>query len=486
MQTTDNPVALKTLENRLEKSGGHFTLTDAASATGLPVEQARLALDTLATRYVCRLKATENGDLIYDFGKSPLRRGEKTRQERIQEIKDGLWKVFTVVYKVWITVTLVVYFVLFLVLLIALMVAMSASNKDGDRDNERGGSFLSFAVFFDVFRSLFFWNTFNRRIYYERDDHGYPYQHYQPKPSVFSKSSQSPKENKGFVASVHDFVFGPPRVEIEPLANQQEAAAYLRQQKGIVVVPELKALAGWTSEEAETFFSDCLVRFNGQAVISPNGVLYGDFYELTRSVNKGDDTRVVWYWDEYEPEHELTGNTSGRNTIIVFLNAFNLVFAGLSLNGFFDALLGYDNPLVTIGLGWVPLLFSSIFFLIPGLRYLNIQKFRTQQHIANIRKRLMKVIFTRRDQELSLEALTGAVNSKGTKEAAQENLSKETVEKTMTALLNDFEGEVKATEEGKTVYQFPKLQHQMQEVKALRQNRTEGQDLGNVVLDVGP
>ncbi|MES2730421.1 MAG: hypothetical protein V4714_01690 [Bacteroidota bacterium] len=480
MQTVANPPTQKILESRLEKSGGYFTLTDAASATGLPVEDARRALDTLMSKYVCRLKVTENGDLIYDFGKQPLRRGEKTQEERIQEVKDALWKAFTVFYKVWITVTLVVYFVIFLLLLIAMIVAMTASNKDNDRKSSRGSSFGSLHVFFNIFSSLFRWNTHSRSIYYERDEHGYPYQHYQPTPSAFSKTENTPQENKGFVASVYDFVFGPPRVEISPLANQQEAAAYLRQQKGIVVVPELKALAGWNSEEAETFFSDCVVRFNGQPVISSNGVLYGDFYELNRSVNTSNDTRIVWYWDEYEPEYELTGNTSGRNTLIAFLNGFNLVFALLSLNGFFAPLIG-SSALITIGLGLVPILFSFIFFLVPAIRYFNIQKYQRQQRIHNIRKRLMKVIFLNRDKAISLETITQAVNSKSEEEA----LSKEAVEKTMKDLLNDFAGEVELTNDGKMVYRFPKLQYEMQEVTTLRQKRIEGKDLGNVVFDVG-
>lgn len=477
--------SLQVLEKRLGKSGGYFTLNDAASATGLPVEGARQALDQLMSKYVCRLKATENGDLIYDFGKHPLRRGEKTREERIQEIKEILWKAFTIFYKVWITVTLVVYFVIFLVLLIALIIAMTASNKDDDRKSSRGPSMGSLSIFFDVFRSLFFWNTYSRHIYYERDDHGYPYQHYQPNQSPFSKAGNSPKENKSFVASVYDLVFGPPRVETPPLANQQEVAAYLRQQKGVVVLPELKALAGWNSEEAETFLSDCVVRFNGQAVISNNGVLYGDFYELTRSVNKADDTRIVWYWDEYEPEYELTGNTSSRNTLIVFLNAFNLVLAMLSLNGLFASLVG-ESTWVTVGLGVVPLLFSFIFFLVPALRYLNIQKYRKQQHINNIRKRLMKVIFLNRDKAISLDTLTQSVNSKGaTGGKGEEKLSKEVVEKTMNELLRDFAGEVEPTEEGKVVYKFPKLQYEMLEVKTLREKRNTANGLGNVIMDVG-
>lgn len=476
------PQSLAVLEKRLSNSDGHFTLTDAASATGLPVEEARQALDTLMTKYVCRLKVTDNGDLIYDFGKNPLRRGEKTSAEKIQEVKDWLWKAFTIFFKLWITVTLVVYFVIFLVLLIIMIVAMVASkSKDSDRRDDRG-SFGSFYIFFNVFSSLFRWNTHSRNIYYERDEYGYPYQHYQPTQSALGNTSGTPKENKAFVASVYDFVFGPPRVETSPLANQQEVAAYLRQQKGIVVVPEMKALAGWNSEQAESFFSDCVVRFNGDAVISENGVLYGDFYELTRSVNKTEDTKVVWYWDEYEPEYEVTGNTTGRNTLIMFLNGFNLVFALLAMNGFFDPIFGHGYSFLTnIVLGWVPLLFSIIFFAVPLLRYFGIQKLQVSRHINNIRKRLMRIIFTNRDSALSLDTITQVANSK---QGQEENLSKEVVEKTMKEILQDFAGEIELTDSEKMVYKFPKLQYELQEVKNLRAKRASGQDLGNVIFDI--
>ena len=50
------------------------------------------------------------------------------------------------------------------------------------------------------------------------------------------------KTAKSFVASVYDYVFGPGRVELHPLSNQQEAAAYIRTQKGLITVPEIIAL----------------------------------------------------------------------------------------------------------------------------------------------------------------------------------------------------------------------------------------------------
>ena len=52
------------------------------------------------------------------FQRSLVRRGERTSREVLADIMAAAWKLFTVLFKIWITVTLVVYFVLFVVIVI--------------------------------------------------------------------------------------------------------------------------------------------------------------------------------------------------------------------------------------------------------------------------------------------------------------------------------------------------------------------------------
>ncbi len=84
--------------------------------------------------------------------------------------------------------------------------------------------------------------------------------------------------------------------------------AYLQQHNGIVVTTELSALAGWTLSQAETFLTDCILRYRGESKISNDPVLYGQFDELMRGVGEVEVGEVTYYWDEYEPEYELNGN----------------------------------------------------------------------------------------------------------------------------------------------------------------------------------
>ena len=212
----------------------YLTLTEAASLTGLSIDAAREALDALLTKYVCRLQVTEYGDLIYNFGDRLRRRGVKTWPERWGEIRKWLWQVFTLFYKAWITVTLVVYFVLFIVLLIMAVLAASSGGSSSsrsspgrpNRDRPSSSTSFRFGPLLRMFASIFHWRTNTGTIDHARDQHGYRYQHYQPEPGVLNT------DKKNFVAAVYDFVFGPPRVEIDPLHNEKEVAAYLERSKG--------------------------------------------------------------------------------------------------------------------------------------------------------------------------------------------------------------------------------------------------------------
>ncbi|MEO1653122.1 MAG: hypothetical protein AAFU64_06230, partial [Bacteroidota bacterium] len=361
---------LEKMQVRLKKPNRVFTIADASALTGLPLDQSKEVLDALMEKFDCRLQVTENGDLIYDFGSRLHPRGERTWAEWWQDNKKWLWNVFVIVFKVWISIMLVVYFVIFLILLIALVVAMMAGNKDGDNDSGSVDVSGFFHVIGDLFRSIFWWQTITGNTYYERDSRGYRYRRYESRPSVFGRKNKKKKKSKNFVASVYDFVFGPPRVEAHPLANQKEVAAYLRQKEGIIVKSEIIGLAGWTAPEADDFLTDVLVRYQGDSKISENRILYGDFYELTRSKSLESDAPIVWFWDEFEPEYKLTGNSTARNIGVAFMNLFNLSFSAAIFFGLLsDTQLRAETGLgALIFLGIIPFVFSVLFFLVPILR----------------------------------------------------------------------------------------------------------------------
>lgn len=480
MAFNDPKANLVVLEKYVQKNSTQFTLEDASSVTGMPIIETEAAIKDLVGKYDSKLKVTENGDLIYDFGKTLQRRHRKTGKERAQELLQFFWRAFQIFYKLLTSFFLIFYFILFLILLVGLAV----SSEDGDGLGDVG------AIMFRLFLSIFEWNTimgYNRR-YYRQDNNGYKYQHYKERPRVVKRrrKSKDPRDEKSFVASIYDFIFGPPRVDLDPLANNQEVATFLREQKGLITTSEVQALAGWRREEAENFMTECLSLFNGEAKISDNGTLYGDFGQLIRAKNRTGEEPVVWYWDEYEPAYELTGNSKPRNGIIIAMNTFNLIVAATLIFG------GYLGPMGlnfgwfgTILLGIFPLIYSTSFFLIPFLRWLSLRPLHQKQRILNIRKRLMRIVYQTYDQEeghvheIPLSTLLEVANEQRTTE---EKLDAATINRVMKDTLADLGGEAheRASE---IIYRFDLIAQELNAIDELREDKKTDTDLGDVIFE---
>lgn len=485
----------QTLENKIHRQLKPFTAAEAAAVTGLSIDEAKDAIDELMKRYACRLQLTENGDLIYDFGQRLRRRDAKSFAEIRREVLSWLWKVFKVIYKAWITVTLVVYFVIFIIITILILIAATSQRGDsrgrGSRSSAAGA--INLGRLLELFFSIFRWNTRGGGVSYRTDRQGYPYRHYQPRPGVIDPAK------KNFISSVYDFVFGPEPVKADPLSNHKEVAEYLRTQKGVVVTAELQALAGWDAPRADVFFTDCLARFQGEAQVSENGAVYGQFDQLLRGTGYLQGGKIEYYWDEYEPEYELNGNKPGHNLFIGFMNLFNLGFSFLFASGLISALAdnagmrdgsgdlvsllalsAASSGAVSLLLGWIPLIFSLLFFLIPLLRGFKIRKQNRRRVQNNIRKRLYKAIFENRGKPLSAAEFTALVNNPN---ASVARLSEKHVAQHLETLVLDLKGETAVSDAGQITYAFPLLTLELREIEQLRRERRVDTSLGNITMD---
>lgn len=469
------------IENHLKTSNKQLTLNDATSITGYHIDDSKKVMEKLLERYHTRLQVTESGQLIYDFGGYLHRRGDRTWTEWWRLVGKTTWKVFVWIFKAWIALTLVVYFLIFLVILIAIIIAALSGDGDGDSD---GGGLAD--IVGSLFRGIFIWSDYShtRETYYHTDRRGYDYKKYRNRQSpIRSKKSKKAESNDGkkdFTASVYDFVFGPKRFKDEHLANQQEVAAFLRKNQGIITTSEVVGLAGWKIDEAENFMGDCLARFKGNAEISENQILYGDFLELTQSKTQEGDAKIEWYWDEYEAPYEVTGNTATRNFWVIFMNLFNLSFASFFLYIALIEEAGGADMLMTVLLGYVPFTFSFLFFLIPLIRSIGVASKNKQRRINNIRKRLMRVIFRNYDKSIKIEDLEDWVNETG----KEEKLSQTEIKQVMQSVLNDLWGEMEFdTNNASASYYFNRLADEIREAKRLRENRGGQNLLGDVVFE---
>ncbi len=473
---------LELLEKTLLKRQHRFTDYEASSVTGLAIDQVKDGIEQLIKKYVCRIQVTENGDLIYDFGSSPRQWDEKPFTETLQKAAEYLWKAFTLLFKAWLTVTLVIYFVIFLILMILLVVAAS-SGKRGQNRGTRGGLSFNGLQLLHILMSIFRWRTITGGTRNRHDDRGYPYREYEPQPGTLNK------KKKNFIAAVYDFVFGPPRVDISQLANAKEVAAFLGQNNGILVTADLEALAGLDRKQAEQSFTDYLNRYDGEVLVSDNGAVYGKFKRILRGVAPAEG-KIVNYWDEYEPEYQVTGNSAGRNFLIVAMNAFNLLISYLVTQGAFTELVQLNingpggellqavasHPLL---FGGVPLVFSLLFIIIPLTRWVRILRLRQHRQKNNIRKRLYKAIFASYSQPQTADSICKKVNRCG----KEETLPMETITGMLKELVLDLDGETDVSEDADIQYHFPRIRLELEEAPRLRADHASDRDLGEVIFD---
>jgi len=246
----------------------------------------------------------------------------------------------------------------------------------------------------------------------------------------------------------------------------------------LVSTSEIQALAGWSRDDAKNFMTNALANFNGKAEISDKGILYGDFSELIRRKDKQKGAPVIYYWDEYEPDYELTGNNSTRDFGIFAMNAFNLILSGMVIWG--PLALIEPTFMYTLFLGWIPFFYSMVFFTIPVFRWLYLIPKKRQQHLLNVRKRLMMAIFQEESGMLTLNQLTQISNKQHPKE---EKLKPKLVERVMIDVIYDFEGESFVNNNAEVVYKFENLDLELSEIERLRREKRDDSQLGDVIFE---
>ncbi len=359
------PQLRRKLEPALREMTGAATLGDITAATGLPAERSEPVIRALLDEFNGRISVDDRGQLIYSFPRGMVR--DATFQEKFARLMAAVWSAVKMIYKVGISVMLVLYFVIFLIIAVALIVALLSRGSDSDVD--LGG--LDFDGCGDGCAQIFFWMPVpipvdsGPRHYVRRDRYGRPY-------AVPVPQRQRKPRGLPFWLRVYEYVFGPDQPATDPLADERELLAYLRDNQGLVTAVELAALRGISIEQAEKLALHLMVEHNGEVDVSDNGTLIYRFDDLLVSAQEqaAPAERVWrWSWERSEAEPKLNRNQPGENATITFLNLFNLIGAAAVGHALWTAGAGWG---AVIGLGIFPFLFASTLFLIPLARWLRL------------------------------------------------------------------------------------------------------------------
>jgi hypothetical protein len=456
----------------LRRLDGRATVADITAATGLERAEAEATLRRLLEDRRGHLEVGERGDLVYRFEKGLLSRDATSLWTRV---KQGAWAAFKVGFKVWIVGMLVLYTIVFVALLIAALFA----NRDGDGGglgggregggSRGGGVHLPMGDFW-----LWYWlwgPRWRGRPYYGEG--------YGERRGVRGRRDGPP-----FYKKVFAFVFGPDEPVRSKEARDRDLLRFIRSRQGVVSATDLVQHSGMELQEADEELARLMAAHEGDVKVTDDGTLLYVFPELMVSahgtVRERDPAPA---WRRLEPVRPLTGNSAGTNALIVAMNGFNLV-AAATAPWFIFPRLGISGTAAEIALIWVPVAFSSVFFAVPGLRWLGVTRENARRAARNVRKAVLGLVskFTLSGKEAEAVPLPDAEAHVSAARKGKVPVAKDAVLPTLDRLVAEFDGEVEADAEGTPSFRFPLFRRQMEVAHRERGALAlEGRTVGDIV-----
>jgi hypothetical protein len=449
----------------LRRLGGRATVGDVVSATGISADDARAGLKALLETHRGHLAVSDSGELLYEFDPRLITRD---REPLLARLKRGASRIAKAGFKAWIVLMLVVYFVAFVVLVIA---ALAASQRGGgDRKGGWGGGRRGHGGHSSMGNFWFWYWIMGSRWRVGRPYYGRRYER------TLGRDERVP-----FYKKIFAFVFGPDRPEPTPQQRDRSVLQLIRARRGVLSSSELVQHGALPLPEADEEMGRLMASYDGEPAVSPSGELAYAFPGLMVSAHgRVRDREPKPAWKRLEHPLEVTGNDRGSNALVAAINGFNLL-AAATAPWFIFPRLGIGGTLAYVGLVLVPVVYSVLFFAIPGARSLGVRRENRRRERRNIRRVLLGLIF---DMTLSRGAgilLDPAVAHVGAR-LPDQTVRPRDVERELHALAAEFDADVEPDPEGNLIYRFPKLRDQYAGAEALRKTlELEGVDLGEIV-----
>jgi len=476
----------------LKRKRGESTVADMIAGTGLPKYQVEQAAKVALDEYAGRLKVTEGGDLLYYFpnGMRSTVRGPGPALRRFwKAFARVALKVLSLLFKIWIVAMLVGYFVAFaaiVVLAIVASFAASAANRSdrGGGGRDRGGGFGSMYLvmrLFEMILRMWFWSNLLR-----------------------DPRRKQPEGGRAFYKSVFGFVFG----EGDPNKGWDEAErryviSYIRGHRGVLTMEELMTITGKEQEEANALMNRILIEYEGEPGVTDGGTVVYSFPALMRTSEEKSVGPVPVLNPSTRRLVPFSANKRRTNGWILFFNTFNLAFGAyflvLSLTQSAATLLSKTGPylysftgnllasagispipFLEVALGIIPVAFSVVFFLVPLLRRLRLNRQNESIREESLRKRIyaQMLVSPRRLDPREVRAAGSGMDPKNLPAT-----SRRIIERVAAALQAE---PIPLEKEGTFAYSFPELERQLADLESFRKGiDPKRYELGKTVFDSG-
>lgn len=400
-------VSLPEIEKAILRLGGKVTTAQVAAEVLMSVPETENSLRRLAQKYLCHLLVTEDGEIIYDFGKTfEPRVGTIYKiSEFLKIVFYQLWRGFVFAFKIWIVLMMVVYFIFYVCCLIALFILAGGKRLP----NLEGVGRLFLRLIKHIRKK--------EEVKESLDDSGIVKGKNLWEMDVDTDQYRMQRKTIPYYEKVFLFVFGKIKRVITLKVKERCILEYIKENKGVVVASELCGLLGLSLDEAEAEIARIYAKYQGEIDVTEDGVLIYRFPALIRdfklNMQEPPDKRL-WLIEKYDGNKvqdkyaEIQSNFFLVRVLldeaergvrseysIPLINGFNLTFAVAMEIGLMDTI-GIPRERFEFLVVWFPMLFSFLFFLIPIGRWIVsiMNKHRSKEEL--FRARFLKMVATKR------------------------------------------------------------------------------------------
>ena len=470
-QTQTETAQDRAILRELRALDGRATVGDVMSRTGLVQSEAEASLRRLLETRRGHLEVGEAGTLVYRFEPSFVRRDEEPLWSRIRR---GAWEAFKTGFKVWTLLMLVVYLVVFVALLLAAVFAGKKGDGDGwgggggGRDRGYGGGHGHIH-----FPSFWFWYLFWSPGW----GWGRPYYGHRWEERVGQREARVPLYKKVFA-----FVFGPDRPRPTQPQKDRSVLRLIRSRSGVVTAADLVQYSGLRRHEAEEELGRMVAAYDGDVKVAANGTLVYVFPELMVSAHgRVSEKAPDPAWRRLETAVPVTGNSAGTDVAIGAVNTFNLAAAATAPLFIFPRL-GLGGVAAWTGLVWVPLVFSTMFFAIPLMRWIGVKRENRVRAERNLRKVLLSHVYRASLVGDGAQPVTVAAATADAAGLSKKQVSAHDVEAELVRLTADWDATVSVAANGQTEYRFEQIRAEFQGADEVRrQLALESREVGEIV-----
>lgn len=470
------PAAAEVLRRTLTDPKRPITVADASVASGLALRDADAGLTWLTREYRGHLRVTEDGDLVHLFphGFEKPWETKEAFARAFEAVGRALVGAGRFVVRAWLLVVMISYALLFLALILG---ATFAKQGSSDRDDSPGLNLVG--ALFRMIADALFW-TF----------HPFSPLYVQPgwsgSRAPAARAGQS-GEKVAFYEKVNRFVFGPTTTKTDPQVTRARLLQEIRAQRGRIALADVMRVTGLPRDEADPLMAGLMLDHDGTVDVSEGGGIVYRFEALRRSASAEPTRRPPPAWERLPTLPPLTGNAAGSNVAIVLLNGFNLlaslwaIDANLTLSNLSLLFDRHRPPMLPadgtpIVLGVIPLIFSTVLFVLPIVRAL--YRTREQKRLADERARLtvLREVVTHasKGEPVADERLRAAVRVATGEEPSSKEITRKVV---------DLGGDVDVGPEGEVRYRFAELEADQEAVEEERARAPEEEArLGTIVF----